>query len=293
MNGMARFPLSSHTALTRWEFSPFAVLVLVSAVAAAVWYLRAQWSLSARGRHWSAKRTAAFLCRVGRHCHRPAVAGGQLHHGVLPGSRHPAPAVNDHRAAPAGHGGTDDPCPPDVESNRQDQALGPAQFASVQGPDPSLAGVVPLLLLDVRLLPDLRHQLRHGTHVAHGPDQSGFPVRFDAVLVAAGRARSRPALADGSRVADGQPADRGSDRGVPGPGPPQRLPSGGVHVHAEFTHSGAAILWVGAELLTFLALIPVFVQWVRSEERKTAREDAQMDAELAASGATTFRVVDQ
>ena len=59
------------------------------------------------------------------------------------------------------------------------------------------------------------------------------------------------------------------------------------------THAGAAILWVGAELFTFLALIPVFVQWVRSEERKTAREDARMDAELAASGATTFRVVDQ
>ena len=31
-----------------------------------------------------------------------------------------------------------------------------------------------------------------------------------------------------------------------------------------------AILWVGAELFTFLALIPVFVQWLRFEGRKTA-----------------------
>jgi putative copper resistance protein D len=48
------------------------------------------------------------------------------------------------------------------------------------------------------------------------------------------------------------------------------------------THAGAAILWIGAELFTFLALIPVFVQWVRFEERRSARYDAQLDAELAA-----------
>src|ERR1019366_9187072 len=48
------------------------------------------------------------------------------------------------------------------------------------------------------------------------------------------------------------------------------------------THSGAAILWVGAELFTFLALIPVFIQWVRFEERKGARYDAQLDVEMLA-----------
>jgi hypothetical protein len=47
------------------------------------------------------------------------------------------------------------------------------------------------------------------------------------------------------------------------------------------THSGGGLLWVGAEFFTFLALIPVFVQWVRFEERKGARYDAQLDAELA------------
>ena len=33
------------------------------------------------------------------------------------------------------------------------------------------------------------------------------------------------------------------------------------------------------------ALIPVFAQWVRYEERKAARYDAQLDAELAAERA--------
>ncbi|HUD16242.1 MAG TPA: cytochrome c oxidase assembly protein, partial [Acidimicrobiales bacterium] len=58
------------------------------------------------------------------------------------------------------------------------------------------------------------------------------------------------------------------------------------------THAGAGILWVGAELFTFLALIPVFIQWIRFEERNTARKDAQLDAELAASGSRTFPVVE-
>ena len=58
------------------------------------------------------------------------------------------------------------------------------------------------------------------------------------------------------------------------------------------THAGAGILWVGAELFTFLALIPVFIQWIRFEERNTARNDAQLDAELAASGSRTLPVVE-
>ena len=55
---------------------------------------------------------------------------------------------------------------------------------------------------------------------------------------------------------------------------------------------GAAILWIGAELFTFLALIPIFLQWVRFEERKGARFDAQQDAELAANGTRVLPVTD-
>ena len=52
------------------------------------------------------------------------------------------------------------------------------------------------------------------------------------------------------------------------------------------THAGAAILWVGAEAFTFLALIPVFVQWLRVEGRRTARIDAELDAAYAAAGSS-------
>jgi putative copper resistance protein D len=52
------------------------------------------------------------------------------------------------------------------------------------------------------------------------------------------------------------------------------------------THAGAAILWIGAEIFTFLALIPVFIQWLRFEGRRTARIDAELDATYAESGST-------
>jgi cytochrome c oxidase assembly factor CtaG len=56
------------------------------------------------------------------------------------------------------------------------------------------------------------------------------------------------------------------------------------------THAGAGILWIGAEVFTFLALIPVFVQWLRFEGRRTARIDAELDAAYADAG-TTLTVV--
>jgi putative copper resistance protein D len=52
------------------------------------------------------------------------------------------------------------------------------------------------------------------------------------------------------------------------------------------THAGAAILWVGAEVFTILALIPVFIQWVGVEGRRTARIDAELDAAYEAAGTT-------
>jgi len=61
MTGMQRVDFSLHNALTQWQMSPFAVLVVLVLVAVGVWYLRADWALAARGRRWSTKRTVAFF----------------------------------------------------------------------------------------------------------------------------------------------------------------------------------------------------------------------------------------
>jgi putative membrane protein len=61
MGGMRRVELSLHTALTQWQSGPFALGALAVLVALAYWYLRADWMLSARGRKWPRHRTTAFL----------------------------------------------------------------------------------------------------------------------------------------------------------------------------------------------------------------------------------------
>ena len=49
----------------------------------------------------------------------------------------------------------------------------------------------------------------------------------------------------------------------------------------QSSHSGAGVLWVLSELLTVAAVIPIYFQWMAAEDRKTAREDARLDAEEA------------
>jgi cytochrome c oxidase assembly factor CtaG len=53
----------------------------------------------------------------------------------------------------------------------------------------------------------------------------------------------------------------------------------------EDLHLGGSIMWVGGDGLMTLAMIPVSVQWVRYEERRTAELDARLDAESAATSA--------
>jgi putative copper resistance protein D len=58
---MGHLGFSLHNALTQWEFSAFPVSVAVVLIAIGVWYLRANWRLAARGRDWSGWRTASFM----------------------------------------------------------------------------------------------------------------------------------------------------------------------------------------------------------------------------------------
>lgn len=52
---------SWHGALTHWQFGPFSLLVLVGLLTAAYWYLHADWQLALRGRRWPPQRTICFL----------------------------------------------------------------------------------------------------------------------------------------------------------------------------------------------------------------------------------------
>ncbi len=59
MSGPVYFTV--HNALTKWQFSPFPLGVLVVLIAIGFWYLKADWRLAAKGRRWNSWRTVSFM----------------------------------------------------------------------------------------------------------------------------------------------------------------------------------------------------------------------------------------
>ena len=46
------------------------------------------------------------------------------------------------------------------------------------------------------------------------------------------------------------------------------------------THAGGGLLWISTEFVTIAAFIPIFWQWMRSDQRAAARADAQSTAQI-------------
>ena len=51
------------------------------------------------------------------------------------------------------------------------------------------------------------------------------------------------------------------------------------------THAGGAILWISTEFVVIAAFMPIFWQWMRSDERAAARLDARADQPVPAEAA--------
>lgn len=61
MPGMTMLPFSLHNALTAWQWTPFPLVVIAVLLGAAYWYLHAEWKLAARGRRWPLQRRVCFM----------------------------------------------------------------------------------------------------------------------------------------------------------------------------------------------------------------------------------------
>jgi len=293
MNGMGRVALNFHTATTQWEFSPFAILVLTLAVVAALWYLRAQWSLSTRGRRWSRKRTVAFLSGL-----VAIVIALQSPVATFTMEYFQAHVIQHLLLMVIG--------PPLL-------AMGAPMTLALQ--TSSRSGKVRILaILNSRPFRILTHPIP--VWILYYFSMFAFFLTFalgfamnhmwvmDLVNLAFLSASTlfwwpivgldpipHWQMSHGVRMANlliGVPIESFLALALLN----NSRPAASMYSLSS-THSGAAILWIGAELFTFIALIPVFLQWVRFEERKAARYDAKLDAELAASGATTFPVTEQ
>jgi putative copper resistance protein D len=278
--------------MAQWEFSPFALLMLVTVIAFGVWYLRAVRLLAAKGRKWSVKRSVSFLSglvAIDIALQSPVAAftadyfqAHVIQHLLLMVIAPPLLAMGAPMTLAL------------QTSDRQTKVrllgiLNSRPFQVLTHPVPvwflyyfsmfaffltfalgfamDHMWVMDLINLAfffastlfwwpiVGLDPIPHWQMSHGVRLTNL--LIGVPV--ESFLALALLSNSHPAASMYSVAS---------------------------------THAGAGILWIGAELFTFLALIPVFVQWVRFEERKGARYDAQLDAELAASGAPSSPVAE-
>lgn len=289
-NGTTGVVLDARTALTHWVLSPFSVLVLLAVLVTAGWYLSAQRALAGRGRRWRPRRTVSFLCGlavlvVALSSPLAAFTGeyfqaAVVQHLLLMLVAPPLLAMGAPMTLALQTSGR-------ATKVRLLGILNSTPFKVLTHPLPvwvlyyfvmfaffltvslnfAIEHLWALDLMNVLFFlsstlfwwpvvgidPIPHWQMSHGVRMA----ALLIGVPFESFLAVALLGDSRPAAAA------------------------YTLGS---------THAGAGLLWVGAEFLTFLALVPVFIQWVRFEERKAARLDAQMDAELAATGATTFPV---
>jgi putative membrane protein len=279
---MARPPFTVHTALTDWQWGPFALLVLVGLITAAWWYLRADWRLAMRGRRWPAHRRWAFLAGL--------VA-------IDLALQSPVAAF------------TSDYFQAHIVQHLLLMVVAPPLLAL--GAPSTLLLQTSSRAVKVRWLAVLRSRpfavLTHPVIVAAMYFGSMF-VFFLTPLINV--AMTHMALMDainlfflfgsctywwplvgldpivhwkmgyGPRMLSavmGGPIETVLSLAILS----DSHPIASMYTLAS-THSGADLLWGLTELATALAFIPLFVQWVRSEERRSTRDDAREDRRLAA-----------
>ena len=282
MPGMRYIPLDSHTALTQWQFSPFPLLVLATVVVTGAWYLRARSNLAARGRRWSWKRTASFLSGLvllDLALQSPVATftmeyfqAHVIQHLLLMVVAPPLLAMGAPMTLAL------------QTSSRETKVrllgvLNSGPFKLVTHPVP-VAFLYYFSMFAFFLTFALAFAMRHMWVM----DVVNLAFLFASTLFWWPIVGLDPIphwqMSHGAKMTSlllGVPIESFLALALLS----TTRPVASIYSLGS-THSGAGILWVGAEFFTFLALIPVFAQWVRTEERKGARYDAQLDAELAA-----------
>jgi cytochrome c oxidase assembly factor CtaG len=292
MHGGDRLGFTLHNVLTRWETSPFALVMLALVVVAGAWYVQSAWSLSARGRTWSWKRTTSFLTGlvlIDLAFQSPVASftmgyfqAHMIQHLLLMVSAPPLIALGAPMTLALQTSGRS-------TKVRLLRVLNSRAFRWWSHPVPTAVfyyismfvffltsavnvAMTHMWLMDVINVAFLVASLHFWWPIV-GVDQiphwpMGHGMKMVALLIGV-PIESFLALA---LLSETRPVA-------------SMYTVGG-------THAGAAILWIGTELFTFLALIPVFLQWIRVEGRRTARIDAELDAAYAAAGTTLTPVID-
>jgi putative membrane protein len=278
----AAAPITLHTILTDWQTGPFPIGVAVVLVAIAVWYLVRVRRLQRRGRHWSAGRTASFLA-------------GLVTVEIALGSSVASIANFSFTSHVIQH-----------------------LLLMVLAPPLAALGAPMTLLLQTSARPTKRRVLRGLHSRAFAVVSHPVPVFFYYYLSmyafflsgAIGFAMAHMWLMDlinlgflGGATLFWWPMV-GLDP-IPGGGmnPGMKIINLLIGIPVESflgiallekttpvaamyslasTHNGGGVLWAGSELATLGGLMPIYLQWVRSDARAARHIDARLDAGLPA-----------
>lgn len=295
---MPRLEFTLHNALTSWQFGPFQLGVLAAVIALMAWYLQADWKLAARGRRWSSKRTASFL--AGLICVDLAL---QSPIAAFTGTYFQAHVIQHLMLMVVGPPLLALGAPSTLllqtarRSTKQRwlRLLNSRAFALISHPIPVwgfyygamyaffITPVIGFSMDHMALMDVINIGFLAGATLFWWPTIGIDPVQHWK-------------MGYGARMLNlfiGVPVEtwlgialmNESRRSARADAPMYTLAS---------IHSGGSLLWMFTEIASAGAILPIFIQWMRSEDRKAARADALLDAEEAAAAAafTSFAVDD-
>jgi putative membrane protein len=275
MPGMRPQPFNMHTALTAWQSGPFSIVVAVALVGLAYWYLRADWRLASRGRRWPGQRTLAFmvgLIAVDLALQSPVA--------TFTGSYFEA-HVTQHLllmviAPPLLALGA----PSTLLLQSSSRAV-KTRWLSILRSRPFAIATYPMLVWFFYFGLMFAFFLSPLINVAM--EHMALMDVFNLAFLLSGCLYWWPVvgldpivhwrMGYGARLAAlsiGVPFEAFLGVAIMS----LRTPIASMY-SLDSTHSGGALLWAATELAIFVGLIPIFIQWVRADERAGARADAR------------------
>ena len=275
---------TAHAMLTAWQWGPFPLLVVATLVAVAVWYLRADWKLAEKGRRWPAHRTASFLgglVAVDLALQSPIATFTQsyfqahiMQHLLLMIIAPPLLALGA-------------PSTLLLQTARRDvkerwlAVLRSKPFAVLSHPITVwslyfgamfiffMTSLINIAMQDMALMDAINVLFFLGGTLYWWPMvgldpivhwKMGYGARMVNILVG-----SVPETVMGVAILT------------------QGAPIASMYTLSS-THAGGGLLWSSTELATFIGFIPIFLQWMRSDERRAERDDLRADRLAVAGG---------
>ncbi|HET9059251.1 MAG TPA: cytochrome c oxidase assembly protein [Acidimicrobiales bacterium] len=268
-------PFNLHNLLTAWQWGPFPIAALVTVLALGYWYLRAEWKLATKGRRWPAQRTVPFLAGlvlIDLALQSPLA--------TFTGSYFQAHVVQHLIlmvvAPPLLALGAPSTLLLQTESRKVKSwwlaVLHSRPFAAITNPvlvwfayfgamfGFFLTGLVNTAMHDMALM-----DLCNLAFLFSGTLYWWPMVGLDPII--------HWKMGYGARIANlaiGVPFEAFLGIAIMS----QHVPIASMY-SLPSTHAGGALLWAATELSTFAGTAPVFLQWLRADERAGARADAR------------------